>query len=34
VLPTIAGRAWITARTELVVDPGDPATAAGWNEGP
>jgi 4-hydroxyproline epimerase len=34
VLPTIAGRAWITARTELVVDPRDPATAAGWSENP
>jgi 4-hydroxyproline epimerase len=33
VLPTIAGRAWIVARSELVVDPADPATATGWNEG-
>ncbi len=32
VLPTIRGRAWITAESTLMVDPDDPARASGWAE--
>jgi len=32
VWPTVAGRAWLVARSEILLDPTDPATAAGWTE--
>ncbi len=31
IVPTVAGRAWITAETELLFEPDDPWRGEGWN---